>query len=92
MNKKQKFLSQLENEFCNIDLEKDLLESRFPFLKAIYECLKNENFDDKEINYLMTNKNIIKTIYNDYIQWCLNTNVYQNNAVSCIGSYIHKCE
>ena len=92
MDKKRKFLSQIENEFCNINLEKDLIDSRSPFLNAIYECLKNEDFDDKELNYLMREKNIIKKIYNDYIQWCLKMNVYKDNATSCIGSYIHKCE
>lgn len=92
MDKKQEFLSQIENEFKNINLDKDLIDSRYPFLNAIYKGLKNEDFDDKELDYLMSEKNIIKKIYNGYVQWCLDMNTFQNDAVSCIGSYIHKCE
>lgn len=90
MNKKEKLISQINQEVKKLKSNNYLgiIDEREYRVNAFVEKIKEIDFDDKELNYLLDDKNLIKHLANQEPNWRLLIAGYGDEAESDICFYI----
>lgn len=90
MDKKEQLLSQINQEQISLKRNnyKDIIDEREHRINAFVEKLNTLDFSDKELDFLLSQKDLLKTLANQEPNWRIEIKGFSDDAESDIGYFI----
>lgn len=91
MNKNELFLSKIKEEQQKLKDNNYLgvIDERETRIDALVKTLTNEEFDDKEIDILLRQKDLLTKLVNLGPKWKTEMNKYADDAICDIGYFLN---
>lgn len=92
MDKKEKLLSQINQEQISLKRNnyKDIIDEREHRINAFVEKLKTLDFDDRELDILLSQKELLKTLANQEPNWRIEIKGFLDDAECDIGYFLQE--
>lgn len=89
---KEQLIKKVISEQAKFNNYEDFLDVRKLQTDKIIEILKSHDFTESEYQYLLSQDNLVKKLYNDDIRWHIMMGLYSDYAKNDISCFLRNCK